>query len=401
VVTATLIDTPGGHPRFLFAALMLGSMSQALTFSAFPSALPQIAHDFGSRGEFVAQMTMGMAALGTVVGAVASGWIVPRWGTRTTMLLSLLTYALCGAAGGIVRDAQLLLASRFGVGFAAACMITTCVWAIAAHYHGDRRARVMGYSYSASAITALTGVVVGGFLAQHGGWRLAFLPYPIFGLVGFALAFASIKQERPQANASSETRWSYLKALWPSYVLAMFVFGVMFMEATQFAFLLEDDGVGSPASRSLIIAAITAVATVTGFFYGRIQQRLKLLGTVTLGLACMAVALAVVAWGIHPVYAVLGAALMGIHDGLVSPYLYHAVAEGTDAFLRSRAVGMMTAFSFLGGFLNPIALAPLKSAVGLRNAFLVVALAMAVVTLGMAVKLVRQRRMPLQRAALL
>src|SRR6266403_5082950 len=54
----------GGHPRLLYAALMLGSISQALAFSAFVSALPQMALDLGARGEFISQMMLSLAALG-------------------------------------------------------------------------------------------------------------------------------------------------------------------------------------------------------------------------------------------------------------------------------------------------------------------------------------------------
>jgi MFS family permease len=370
---------------------MLGSMSQALIFSAFPSALPLIARDFGSRGEFVAQMTMGLAALGLVLGAVASGWILQKAGSRITLLVSVLAYGLSGAGGLALRDPALLLATRFAIGFASACMITTCVWGIAAAYDGNGRARALGFSYAAAAITAVTGTVVGGYLAQRGGWSLAFLPYPVFGLIGFMLAFATIRQVRPERERAGETSQPYLKRLLPFYLLALLLYAVMFMEATQFAFLLEEYGIRNPATRSLIIGTITTVATMTGLCYGLLQQRLKLLGTLTLGLGCMTIALAVVGWGVNPAYAVLGASLMGIHDGLVSPYLYHAVADHTDAYSRSHAIGLLSAFSFLGGFLNPLVVAPLRNAIGLRNVFLVIALLMAVLTAGAATKLVRNR----------
>jgi MFS family permease len=377
-----------GNPRLLFAALMLGSMSQALVFSAFPSALPLIAHDFGSRGEFIAQMTMGLAALGLMLGAVASGWILRKAGTRITLLVSMLTYGLSGAGGLVLRDPGLLLATRFVSGFCSACMITTCVWVIAAAYDGTGRARALGFSYAAAAITAVTGTVAGGYLAKRGGWSLTFLPYPVFALVGFMLAFATISQVRPERERVGEMSQPYLKRLLPYYLLALFLYAVMFMEATQFAFLLEEDGIRNPATRSLIIGTITTVATITGLCYGFLQQRLKLLGTLALALGCMAVALAVVGWGVHPAYAVLGASLMGIHDGLVSPYLYYVVAERTDAYSRSYAIGLLSAFSFLGGFLNPLVVAALRNAIGLRNVFLFIALLMAVLTVGTAIKLV-------------
>jgi len=380
-----------GHSKLQFAALMLGAMSQSVVFSAFASALPQIARDLGNRGELVAQMTMALAALGVVFGALASGSILERVGTRRTLLASLLIYGLGGSGGLFLRDPVFLLASRFAVGFVSACMVTTCVWGIAAEYEGIQRARALGVSYALAAIAALSVNVLGGYLAHRGGWSLAFLPYPVFGLVGFLLALAGVRQVRPERDRAGETRQPYLRRLLPFYSLALLLFAVMFMEATQFAFLLEEDGIRNPATRSLIIGTITTVATLISFCYARLRQRLGPFGTLTLGLSCMTVALAALGWRADPAIAILGAALMGIHGGLVSPYLYHAVTEQTDVFSRSHAIGLLTAFSFLGGFLNPLIVAPMRNTIGLHNVFLAVAVIMAALTAGAAVKLLRNR----------
>src|SRR5215467_10534997 len=98
-----------GHPRLLFAALMCGHMSQGLAFTAFLAALPQMAHDLGENGEVVAQMTMALAALGLLIGSLASGWILEKAGTRVTLLVSLAVYGLAGMGGLVLRDPTPLL----------------------------------------------------------------------------------------------------------------------------------------------------------------------------------------------------------------------------------------------------------------------------------------------------
>jgi MFS family permease len=388
-----------GRPRLLFATLMLGFMSQGLALSALVSALPQMAHDLGSRGQFIAQMTMAVTALGLMLGALASGWILEKVGTRITLLASMLTYGIAGAGGLVLRDPVLLLTTRFAVGFTSACMVTTCVWGIAAEYEGNRRAKTLGFSIALSSVTSVTGTVLGGYLAQYGGWSLAFLEYPIFGLVGFLLAFGSVKQVRPELERVGETSRPYLKRLLPFYLLVALLTAVTFMGSTQFAFLLEEDGIRSPAARSLIMGTITIAAAVTSFYYGFLQQRLNVLGTFTLALTCMAVALAVIGRGVNPAYAILGAALMGIFSGLLGPYGYYVVAEHTDAYSRSRAIGLLSAFAFLGGFLNVPVFETMSNAIGLRNVFLVAALLMAVLALCTGIILVRRRSALREHAA--
>jgi MFS family permease len=387
-----------GHPRLLFATLMLGQMSQSLVFTAFIAALPQMAKDLGIHGPFVAQMTMAFAALGLMLGSIVSGWILEKVGTRATMLASMLIFAFAGAAGLVLRNPALLLASRFILGFVSACMGTTCLWGMAAEYAGNKRAKTLGISAAVANCTALISTILGGYIAQR-GWPLTFLQYPVFGLIGCVLIYASLRQVRPERELAGETSQPFLKRLLPFYLLVVVLFAVMFLSSTQFAFVMEDEGIRNPATRSLIMSAITVLAALMSFCYGPVQQRLGVLGTFTFGTSCMALALAAVGWGTNPAYLVVGAALMGLYVGVLGPYIYHVVSEQTDSFTRSRAIGLLGAFGYLGGFLNPVMFAPLGDAIGMRNVFLAVSFAMAVLSLLTATRLVRRRAAMRVRAA--
>ena len=86
---------------------MLGLISQSVAFTAFVAALPQMAGDFGSRGEFVAQMMMALTSLGLLFGALASGWILKRAGTQVTLIASALVYGLAGVGGMILTNTSM------------------------------------------------------------------------------------------------------------------------------------------------------------------------------------------------------------------------------------------------------------------------------------------------------
>lgn len=381
-----------GNPRLLFATLMLGMMAQGLAFTAFVSALPQMAQEFGSRGVFFAQMTMALAALGLMFGALASGWVLEKLGTRTTLLTSLFIFGVLGAGGLVLSNPPLLLATRFAVGFAVACMVTTCVWGIAAAFDGDRRAKALGLSASLANVSALTGTILGGYLAKVGGWHLAFAQYLVFGVPAFALAFVGIGQAKPEPDPVARARQPYFKRLLPFYLLAALLFAVLFMASTQYAFLLQQEGIADPATRSLILATVTVTGALMAFIYGPLQKLLSAQGTFLFGLVCMILALAATGSGltVNPAFAVGCAVLMGIYAGLVLPYLYHSVTEKTDNPARSRAIGLLTAFGFLGGFLNPPLLLALANAIGLRNVFTVVSIGMLILTTTTAVNFARQ-----------
>lgn len=386
------------HPRLLFGTLMLGQMSQSLVFTAFVAALPQMAQDLGSRGPFLAQMTMALASLGLMTGCIVSGWILEKGGTRVTLLCSIAIFAVSGAGGLVPREPALLLGSRFILGFASACMATTCLWGIAAEYSGDRRAKTLGISAAIANCTALGTTVIGGYLA-HRGWPLTFLQYPVFGALGFALAFPSLRQARPERQLAGVQNRPYLLRLLPFYLLVALMFAVMFMSSIQFAFMLEEVGVRDPADRSLVMGSITVFAALTSFGYGALQRRLGVLGAFALGSGCMAFALATVGWGQQPAYSVLGAIFMGIYVGILGPFIYHVVTGNTDSFSRSRAIGLLGAFGYLGGFLNPVVFSPMSEAIGLRNVYFVMACVMAALCLGAAVRAARRRASLRIRAA--
>jgi MFS family permease len=381
-----------GRPGVLFAALLLGQMSQSLTFTAFVAALPQMAADLGPRGPFVAQMTMAMASLGLMIGCIASGWVLQRMGTRYTLIGSLVIFAVMGSGGLFLRDATALLASRFLLGFASACATTTCLWGIAYEYSGDRRAKVLGISAAVSNGFALATTILGGFIAEH-GWSLTFAQYSVFGLVGAAVAFVGLRQARPLqvdgVAAAGDSR--FLKRLLPFYLLVAVMFIVMFMGATQFAFIMQEDGIADPGQRSLYMSLNTLAGASLSFGYGALQRRLGLAGTFAFGAGCMAAALVTVGWATHAAYLAPAALLMGLYVGVLGPWIYQVVSEQTDAASRSHAIGLLGAFAYLGGSLNPIVLSPLGDVLGLRKVYFLAAALMAVLCLGALSRALRGR----------
>lgn len=371
-----------GRPRLVLAAFTIGHMAQGVAFTACIAGLPQMAHDLGEGGEFVAQMTIAVAALGLLVGALASGWILERAGTRGTLLSSIVVFGITGAGAMVLRNPVWLLASRFAVGFAAATMTTTCLWGIAAEYTGNRRARAVGIANSAGSLASFLATVVGGVLAQHKGWAFAFIQYPVFALATFILASLSIRQIKPTQPPVGQRLEPYFARLLPFFVLASVLFLVMFMGSTQFAFLLQEDGIQNPAIRGPIMSMLTVVSTLTSFAYGWIHQRLGPRGTYLGGLVSAALSLALLGASPSVVAAIVGASLLGVYVGLAAPYVYHTVTERTDSSTRGRALGMVNAFGFFGGFLNPVILAPLSKWIGIRGTFFAVAVLVALMALG-------------------
>lgn len=371
-----------------FAALMLGQAAQGLAFTAFTPALSTMAKDFntGGHGMIAAQQILTIASAGVILGAFVSGTIVGRYGARDTMLVCLAALGLCGASGLIFHALWAQLAARIVVGFAVSCMVTACLATIAALYEGNARASAIGASSAMGSVASLVGLIAGGALAQALGWRAAFIQYPVFAVLGLALAFAGLPKV-PHASVPAPIAAGEAGAkLWPLYLLTIAVSAVMFMGSTQFAFLLPLDGVNSAAGIGLVMSAITALGALTAFLFGAIERRLGMQGALVAGLASITASLTLIGSFTSPAAAIAGAALMGIYVGIVMPYVFHAVTMKASAHARPQALGLVNACIFVGALINPYLFAPVSGAFGLHGLFIIVGLAMAVLACAAAVR---------------
>lgn len=98
--------------------------------------------------------------------------------------------SLCGA---VQSFAQLLLA-RVGVGVGDAGFGPPVASLIGDHYPRERRASAMSIIWLGAPIGAVTGAVMGGFMAEHVSWRAAFLAVGLPGLVVALIAFLTLRE---------------------------------------------------------------------------------------------------------------------------------------------------------------------------------------------------------------
>jgi MFS family permease len=317
-------------------------------------------------------MAVSFAAFGLIAGAILSGRILEILGARLCAAVSLAAIGVFGTAGMVPSDANLLLASRFVVGFAAGCLTTACIWVIVERYELGRRATVFGISASMGSVSSLVGLLLGGWIAQEFGWRATFIQFAVLAGVGLMFTLVGIPHSKPLIEAGNARAGpGYLRRLWPSYLLAAFVMALVFMGSNQFGFLLDENGIKSIPLRSGIIAAITLNSAIFSALYGPVQLRLDPQRTFILSLAILCASFLTVGTAHGTVWAVIGASGMGIFGGLSVPYVMHRVTLLATPCERGRAIGALTVCSYTGAFLNPLMLAPLRTACGLPGVFVI------------------------------
>ena len=163
-------DPRMGRVRFgLFAA---GLATFALLYTPQP-VLPMLTASFRVTPAAASlAMSAGTGALALAVIPVSS--LSEVLGRRRVMTVALLAAATGGLVAPLAPSLGALVAIRVGQGFALAGVPATAMAYLAEEVSQDGLGRAMGLYIAGNAIGGLSGRVICGVLADHGGWRVAF-----------------------------------------------------------------------------------------------------------------------------------------------------------------------------------------------------------------------------------
>lgn len=383
------VDTPMAAARLparrggllLTLVLLSGAPAMAMMFTVLGPVLPGLMQHFAAWGDgaLIAQLVMTIPSIGLVIGGAPNGWLVERFGGATVLKGSLLVYGLCGAAGWVLDGLPAFLVTRFIVGFTASGIATAALALVGEHFEADARSRVLSYQTAAGAAAGLVSLLVAGALGQAFGWRSVFALYLVAWPVLACACFVLPRRRAPAAGAAPvRAAGGGLAGLWPLwhlYLLIIVVFIAVFMSAVQMSFLMAAEGITAPVVQSWILA-VGSVGNIAGALaYGRLQRALPGARVFAFALLLLGSGLLLVG-GVHGVVAkVVGSALGAAGAGAVGPYLAMLLLDRAAPAVRGRAAGLMYSATFVGDFLNPLAVTPLRLAFGIHAAFVLVGLA--------------------------
>ena len=134
--------------------------------------LPELARSFDVTAA-ASTLAVSVATAGLAVGLLVFGPVSDRRGRTAILHGSLAAAALLGGLVAVAPTWPLLLVLRGLQGFALAGLPAVAAAYLREELHPSVSARAIGLFVSGNAIGGLTGRVVGGFLVDLGGWRVA------------------------------------------------------------------------------------------------------------------------------------------------------------------------------------------------------------------------------------
>ena len=136
---------------------------------------------------------------GYFVSAPVFGYLGDRCARRYLMLAGVIIWSLATAGSGLAHDFTQLFVIRMFVGVGEACFVTLSPSWISDLFAATKRNTALSLFYVAVPFGSAIGFTIGGWFAQHGDWRGAFL---YAGLPGILLALSLLFLREPQRGES-------------------------------------------------------------------------------------------------------------------------------------------------------------------------------------------------------
>lgn len=237
-----------GYSMYVFSLLFLLYMFDYVDRMVIVSLFPYLKADWGL-SDTQCGLLVSVVYWSIVVLSLPSSVIVDRWSRKKSIGIMALIWSVATAACAFTRSFGQLFAARTAVGVGEAGYAPGGTAMIAALFPERMRSMMVGFWTAALPLGSALGIMVGGYIAVHFGWRHAFGIVAIPGLLISVLIFFIKDYKTVALGNSGETgksagkmkNWSgYVRQFLrtPSLVLTYIAFsGSMFLTAAYISWL--------------------------------------------------------------------------------------------------------------------------------------------------------------------
>jgi MFS family permease len=351
--------------------LLLVSSLTIMSVITISPALPQMTKAFSTveNVDFLVKIALTLPALMIALFSPVAGRLIDRYGRLKILRVSLVLYAISGAAGYFLNNLYHILVSRAILGLSVGMSMTIVITLIADYFEGMERQKFVGIQIAFMSLGGILFIGLGGVLADV-GWKYPFLIY-LFSLLVLPLAFIYL----PEPPVLQKTHFDApaVKApaiIWLLFINTMVMWTIFFLIPVQIPFYLKASGVEKNSLIGAAIATSTACSAISSFFYFRIKGTFNFLSVFSIGYLMMAAGFACITMSGAYGFVVAGMMLSGLGMGMMIPNTNMWVMKIAPPEIRGKEIGKLTTFWFLGQFLSPIVIYPVLKVLSLSSAFL-------------------------------
>ncbi|MDB5687197.1 MAG: transporter [Rhizorhabdus sp.] len=189
-----LLPNMGRYRWYVLFVLALAQSCHALDRSVIGLVLEPVKREFGLSDQQAGLLAGFSYGVAFAIAAIPFGMVVDRFNRRNLLSIVLSIWSgftlICGLANSYVA----LLLARSAVGAAEAGGSPTGMSLMTDYFRPAERASAVGLWYASSGVGTLGAFMAGGFIAQHYGWRAAFIAAGAPGLIIALLVFLTVRE---------------------------------------------------------------------------------------------------------------------------------------------------------------------------------------------------------------
>jgi MFS family permease len=351
--------------------VIVGNTLIAAIYGIPEPILFKIAEEYGP---WTAQIMSILASLGIIVGGPVTGFLFRRWGTRAVLISCLATYCVSGSLAVKFGGAVSLLASRFVLGMSAAGTASASVAIVSATFGGNVRNRLLGIQSGLATIAGIAFLWLSGESARDGNWRRPFALYA-YAAIPLLFAILGFRKQTDLLRATGAVgggQFLEIRRIWDLFLLVIVLYAASFSAALQLSFKMGEHGIVDPRTQSYVIMLGSLCSALGAAAYGFVGALLAESTVFVCSIALLAAGALTIGFVAHAVWIAVGAALMGLGGGLMGPCLTVRVLARVSGGNSAAAIGLLYSGVFLGAFLNPLIMQPLRAAFTSDGAFIAV-----------------------------
>ncbi|MBO1518700.1 MFS transporter [Oceanisphaera pacifica] len=272
-------------------ALGLGSMLVFINLYIAQPLLPLLAQDFNVSALSISWV-LSISTLGLAMGLLFWARVADKRGRKSIMLGCLLAALLLGLVISQLNDFSSLLIARGLQGFFLAGLPATAVAYMGEEFTPKALVTSIGVYIAANSLGGIAGRVLGGLLAQWGGWQNSFMILAAISLLLWIplLKWLPASQHFAPANKGQggTALVSHIKnpLLWPIYLVGGLNFMVFLNQYTYVAFYFSAPPIQmAPAALGLLFLTYltgTFASSVSGYLVNRFGLCQTLLAAIIL-----------------------------------------------------------------------------------------------------------------------
>ncbi|MBD8498095.1 MFS transporter [Paenibacillus arenosi] len=334
------------------------------TFVQLPVVGPYALHLGAS--SFGAGLAIGMYSLTNMLGNIAAGRWIDRYGGKRVLLIGfILTSAILLLYSQVNNDTQ-LIAVRFLHGLAGGLLVPSVFTLISRHVPDERQGKSMALSGAAVGLAAIIGPATGGIMKAKLGFEAPFLTVAALLVLGVLLTIfiprteseQSSKGENNDGNAGSqlqveqpESSFRTLFAVRPvvqSYIAA---FALMFgMGSLTYALPIKTDVLEFGGQASGMMMSTFGMVAIMVFMLptNRLFDRVVPLKLIMLGGGIVIGSLLALSFTTNETMMYVTMAVYGIGYALLFPSMNTLLIRHVSQKDKGKAFGMFYAFFSLG-----------------------------------------------------